>query len=311
MNSKKRKILALFVIFVCVFFLLSIRVQAATNIFNQDVGKPVASLNKDTILKVVSLDVSGGDYRAADLYKVMQIGNLLKPYAPDVVFLTQVVEGKIYYSNQIKVIGDKLGLKYYTFAGNPMKESDTAYNITHNIVDRGGVAILSRYPLTEVRQLEFAGYYNAAGRTVKYAAAKTKINNKDVAFVCAYMLSTSSQSTIQQKMIQLSNYLKSNYKNIPIIISGNFQTKNISEEDIALCTLKLLSTEGFRVINKKYNYIQKPDRGANYPVKSPTQKRQHIFSTGHFSANNAFVCNGVQFQYYLKSLPIFEELKLK
>ena len=173
------------------------------------------SLKEDTThiqgVKVMSFNIHHGKSRLG-LYNLNGVMEIVKDNQVDIVGL-QEVDKNVYrskFSDQVRLMATELGM-YYAFGAN-IKIMGMEY----------GNAILSRYPIESVENIQLPGFKEKRGLLL----SKVQIDNRNVNFLVTHLGLTKQEKVNQVKLIK--KYIQ--FLGERTILVGDFNSNESSEE---------------------------------------------------------------------------------
>jgi len=204
---------------------------------------------------------------ASTIFKIGKIGAHVKTINADFVFLSEAVKGNILYPDQPACIARAAGFKYTAFKGNERVWTQ---------IEMLGNAILSKTPLYEIKLVDLPKIEKKS-EPRGLVAAKTKFKGREIALIAVHLSRIGYKNERRKQIEFLASFINSNYKNIPVIMAGDFNT---SQTDDVWGPLNAFMDEGFlSLVSKK---IVSANAGNTIPVNAPNVKFDYIFATRAF-----------------------------
>ena len=147
-------------------------------------------------------------------YGVERVIETLSHYAPDIALLQEVDDGvpRSRHHRQIDVIGDGLGLNHRAFQGNVSLR-----------IGQYGNAILSRFPLSDIRDIELTVPLKKRRRAIAARCTlRTEHHSRTLLVINMHLGLAGFERTIQLRRILACDLLKHIHPSTGVIAAGDF-----------------------------------------------------------------------------------------
>lgn len=147
-------------------------------------------------------------------YALQRIADTLARYDPDVVLLQEVDDGvpRSHRDRQVDLLGDALGLRHRAFQAN-VRLREGSY----------GNAILSRFPLADVRDIELTVPLKKRRRALVAHGRLRFHDHTRTLLLCSLHLGLAGfERTVQLRRLLRDEVLVHTHQDTPVIVGGDF-----------------------------------------------------------------------------------------
>ena len=237
-------------------------------------------------LRLVTYNIHKGIGGVDRRYRPERIVETLSHYRPDIVFLQEVAEGmpRSRRHRQVDLLGDELGLEHRAFQANV-------------VLTRGhyGNAILSRFPLSQVRDLDLTIPLKK-GRRALFAMCRAHDGHRHGLLLCNCHLGLAGfERVIQLERILKSGALGHTRSRAPVIVGGDYNDVwgTLGER----CMLPA----GFTAACGKVK---------TFPAIMPVRSLDRVYFRGAVRALHSFACHRDIARFASDHLPVVVDFEL-
>jgi endonuclease/exonuclease/phosphatase family metal-dependent hydrolase len=214
--------------------------------------------------RIITYNIHKGIGGVDRRYRPERIISTLQHYEADIIFLQEVDNDvpRSQFHRQVDLIGDALMMKYRAFQ--------------HNVkLTRGhyGNAILSRYPLTDIENIDLTVSIKKRRRALVSHCHIKNGHQQSLLLINCHLGLAGFERSMQLRKILDSSAMKYIHKTTPVIIGGDYN-------DVwATLGKTIMIPSGFETVCKKVN---------TFPAILPVRQLDHIYYRGALSCIHSF-----------------------
>jgi endonuclease/exonuclease/phosphatase family metal-dependent hydrolase len=167
-----------------------------------------------TRFRLITYNIHKGIGGVDRRYRPDRVIATVRHYAPDVLLLQEVDDGapRSRHDRQVDLLGDALGLPHRVFQAN-----------VHRKVGRYGNAILSRFPLTDVLDLDLTVPFKKRRRAlVAHCRVRHEQHTRMLLLLNVHLGLSGFERTLQLRRLLTSDILRHTRADTGVIIAGDY-----------------------------------------------------------------------------------------
>ncbi len=220
-------------------------------------------------------------------YRPQRVVETLVRYEPDIVLLQEVDHGvpRSRRHCQIDLLGDALGLPHRAFQPN-VKLREGVY----------GNAILSRFPLSDVRNIDLTVPLKKRRRAqVAHATVRGEGHSHRLLIVNLHLGLAGFERTVQLRKLLHAKILLATHHDTPVVVAGDFN------DMYGRLGKRLLEPAGFLSATK---------RTKTFPAILPLRPLDRVYFRGRVELLRAFAARSAVARQASDHLPLIADLRL-